>query len=175
MPAGANITSPSTSSGHVPVGVGSVGGGTSGTSPVESSPVPVVAGAPVVVVGSASVVAVVVDGSLDELVASSLVSDEPSDAHAGPRAAAIATQRREGAGRSTTAGYRAGPRAATGSTRAYARAGVREYWLVDPRARMVTVFGSLGDRFDRGRVYEDGETVESAVVPGLRIAVSELF
>lgn len=58
---------------------------------------------------------------------------------------------------------------------AYARAGVREYWLVDPRARMVTVFGSLGDRFDRGRVYEDGETVESAVVPGLRVAVSELF
>lgn len=58
---------------------------------------------------------------------------------------------------------------------AYARAGVREYWLVDPRARMVTVFGSLGDRFDRGRVYEDGETVESVVVPGLRIAVAELF
>jgi Uma2 family endonuclease len=52
---------------------------------------------------------------------------------------------------------------------------VREYWLVDPRARMVTVFGSLGDRFDRGRVYEDGDTVESVVVTGLRIAVSELF
>lgn len=49
------------------------------------------------------------------------------------------------------------------------------YWLVDPRARTVTVFESLGDRFDHGRVFEDGDTVVSVVVVGLRVAVSELF
>jgi Uma2 family endonuclease len=55
------------------------------------------------------------------------------------------------------------------------RNGVREYWLVDSRAREVTVFRLDGGAFDRGSVYGEGQTFESAVLVGLTVSVSDLM
>lgn len=57
----------------------------------------------------------------------------------------------------------------------YAAAGVREYWLVDSRARTVTVFLASAGRFDAGRVFGEHETFASAALPGLVVDVGRLF
>jgi Uma2 family endonuclease len=60
---------------------------------------------------------------------------------------------------------------------AYRDAGVSEYWLVDPQARTVTVYGLNEDRTS----YVDlarggaGERVGSTVLPGLIVEVEDLF
>lgn len=57
----------------------------------------------------------------------------------------------------------------------YERNGVREYWLVDPRACRVTVFVQLDGRFDPGRILEAGERFESTCLSGLEVEVASLF
>lgn len=60
---------------------------------------------------------------------------------------------------------------------AYRDAGVPEYWIVDPKTRTMVVYVLSHD----GRSYAElcrggaGESVVSAVLPGLRIEVEELF
>ena len=56
----------------------------------------------------------------------------------------------------------------------YARAGVREFWLVDPGPRTITVFVLKGDSYDELRPHSDG-SLPSDVVPGLRVDRSEIF
>ena len=56
----------------------------------------------------------------------------------------------------------------------YAANGVREYWLVDPRRRDVTVFNLAGGGYDPGRVVARG-MIASQVLPGLHLAAEELF
>ena len=63
----------------------------------------------------------------------------------------------------------------------YERKGVREYWVVFPGERAVRVFRRTdADRFDEGQVYDlagprpSSEAV-SAIFPGLRIPLAELF
>jgi Uma2 family endonuclease len=60
---------------------------------------------------------------------------------------------------------------------AYRDAGVPEFWLADPRSSMLSIFGFGEDgtsyvELSRGEV---GEAIESRVLPGLRIEVSEIF
>jgi Uma2 family endonuclease len=60
---------------------------------------------------------------------------------------------------------------------AYRDAGVAEYWIADPRARTVAVYGLSEDRtsyVELGRYGKEDEAV-SALLPGLRVAVNELF
>jgi Uma2 family endonuclease len=59
---------------------------------------------------------------------------------------------------------------------AYERAGVREYWLVDPHPHTVEVY-SLSDEgiFELIGQYTSGETVASGVLSGLALAVDDLF
>ncbi len=60
---------------------------------------------------------------------------------------------------------------------AYRDAGTPETWLVDPIARTVEVYALDPKRAEyalRER-REEGETVSSAILPGLRITVAELF
>ena len=55
----------------------------------------------------------------------------------------------------------------------YDRAGVREYWIVDLSGRTVEVreFGSPR----RTRVYQEGQSFETAILPGLVVRVDDLF
>jgi len=57
----------------------------------------------------------------------------------------------------------------------YERDGVREYWLVDPRATSVTVFVAQGGRFDLGTTYTQTDRVTSSILPDLVARVSDLF
>lgn len=58
---------------------------------------------------------------------------------------------------------------------AYRRAGVREYWLVDYRARIVDVLVLEGEEYiQRGR-YGEGETAPSEVLTGFAVAVADIF
>ena len=59
---------------------------------------------------------------------------------------------------------------------AYERAGVREYWLADPRTRSVEVY-SLSEEgtYEMAGQYTPGETVKSAVLSDLALPVDELF
>jgi Uma2 family endonuclease len=57
----------------------------------------------------------------------------------------------------------------------YEHNGVREYWLVDSRAREVAVFTLCGDRFDPGRVYPEGAVLRSGVLSGLEIDIQSIL
>ena len=59
---------------------------------------------------------------------------------------------------------------------AYERAGVREYWLVDPRTRSVEVY-SLSEKgtYEMAGQYTAGETVTSTVLSDLALPVDDLF
>lgn len=58
----------------------------------------------------------------------------------------------------------------------YERNGVREYWLVDPRPRQVTVFLLDADgRFDDGAVYAGAEIHRCLTLPALELRPRDLF
>jgi Uma2 family endonuclease len=60
---------------------------------------------------------------------------------------------------------------------AYRDAGIPEYWVVDPKARTVVVYGLSEDRARYVELFRGGvgESVGSAVLPGLTVEVGELF
>lgn len=55
----------------------------------------------------------------------------------------------------------------------YDRSGVREYWIVGPASKTVEIheFGSPR----RTRVYQEGQSFESAVLPDLTVALADIF
>ena len=58
----------------------------------------------------------------------------------------------------------------------YERAGVREYWIVDPVGKTVQVFtrGSAG-RYGRPEVFVDGDNVQVGIFPELKIDLVAVF
>lgn len=58
----------------------------------------------------------------------------------------------------------------------YAEAGVREYWIVDPRQETIEVF-TLGpnQRYELLDRYAAGDTIHSQVLADFLLAVSEIF
>jgi len=56
----------------------------------------------------------------------------------------------------------------------YARNGVDEYWIVDPRARSMTIFVPSGDAFDDGTTLVSG-AIPSRLLPALDTTVEELL
>jgi Uma2 family endonuclease len=62
--------------------------------------------------------------------------------------------------------------------RLFERGGVREYWIVDPKRNVVTVFRRAADR-SLPRVGElmhsDGDVLTTPLLPGLSLALSDLF
>ncbi len=56
----------------------------------------------------------------------------------------------------------------------YARFGVREYWIVDPEDRTVTVLTLVGDYFEPIPLG-DGGTIHSHVLPGLMLTLDDVF
>lgn len=57
----------------------------------------------------------------------------------------------------------------------YAAAGVREYVLVDTRARTLTVFALDGPRFDAGRIFAQDEEWASNALTGLAVRLADLL
>lgn len=58
----------------------------------------------------------------------------------------------------------------------YEKYKVLEYWFVDPRKKSITVMNRKGKKFKVTGVYnKPKDTVESAVVTGFRISISEIF
>jgi Uma2 family endonuclease len=57
--------------------------------------------------------------------------------------------------------------------RLYERSGVREYWIVDLAAGTMEVheFGSPR----RTRIYKEGQSFESAILPGLAVQLDDIF
>jgi Uma2 family endonuclease len=59
--------------------------------------------------------------------------------------------------------------------RLYAKYGVPEYWIVDPEEETIEVL-TLGERgYERAGLYHKNETLESPLLPGLRIPLDEIF
>jgi Uma2 family endonuclease len=56
----------------------------------------------------------------------------------------------------------------------YRRAGVKEYWLVDPEAKTILVY-TLSGHFYFEKLYETGDTVHSETLPGLSVELEALF
>lgn len=56
----------------------------------------------------------------------------------------------------------------------YERNGVRELWLVDPRARRIVRFVLADGRFDLGQGFDEDERITSTVLPGLDAPVAGL-
>jgi Uma2 family endonuclease len=59
--------------------------------------------------------------------------------------------------------------------RIYARSGVEEYWLVDPRSRQVTVFRFAETGESPIRIAAPGEQLASPLFPGFSIDVGSIF
>jgi len=59
--------------------------------------------------------------------------------------------------------------------RDYARAGVREYWIVDPRIRSITLLVLKTRAYAQRGVFKDGDRVESVSLPGFSVDVSAVF
>ena len=57
----------------------------------------------------------------------------------------------------------------------YARAGIPEYWIVDPRTDSILVLELDGDRYQEFGRFEGGQVAASSLYSGLRVDVSGLF
>jgi Uma2 family endonuclease len=58
----------------------------------------------------------------------------------------------------------------------YEKAGVREYWIADPKAKTIAVFLLQPDgQYDLGTVYEEGQKAPVYILEGLEIDIDEIF
>lgn len=58
----------------------------------------------------------------------------------------------------------------------YESAGVREYWIVHPHEQTITIYApNERGKYAAAKPFVPGEMIHSAVLPGLEIAVGEVF
>jgi Uma2 family endonuclease len=57
----------------------------------------------------------------------------------------------------------------------YEKYKVQEYWIVNPDNETIIVYKHNGTEYDKPVYYENGETLLSDVLPGLKILLSEVF
>jgi Uma2 family endonuclease len=57
----------------------------------------------------------------------------------------------------------------------YARFGVPEYWVVDPALDQVDVYRYAEAGYGKPEILEPGDTLTTALIPGLAIDLAELF
>ncbi len=57
----------------------------------------------------------------------------------------------------------------------YARAGIQEYWIVDPEQETVTVLSLSGEVYSEGDLFRRGDTVRSPLLPELALPVTEIL
>ena len=56
-----------------------------------------------------------------------------------------------------------------------AERGVKEYWLVDPDARTITVLLLGEDGYAKGATYTEGKTLTSSMLAGLSVNLNDIF
>ncbi len=56
----------------------------------------------------------------------------------------------------------------------YAKAGVREYWIVDAEARTIELFELNEERYELRGKFGAGETVRSEVLSGFEVKVEDI-
>ena len=59
----------------------------------------------------------------------------------------------------------------------YERAGVTEYWVVDPKTDVVRVYRRVGTRFERAAELsrEAGDSLTTPLLPGLELPLAKIF
>lgn len=57
----------------------------------------------------------------------------------------------------------------------YARAGVREYWIIDPDSDWVEVYLLAGGSYATPQILEAGSVLRTALLPGMEIDVRDLL
>ena len=57
----------------------------------------------------------------------------------------------------------------------YARAGIQEYWIVDPDRETVAVLSLSGDVYAEGDLFGRGDVVSSSLLPELSLPVAEIL
>lgn len=57
----------------------------------------------------------------------------------------------------------------------YERAGVREYWIVDPESRSIEVLGMRNGAYVQIGLHKTGDILSSRVLPLFEIEISDLF
>jgi Uma2 family endonuclease len=60
-------------------------------------------------------------------------------------------------------------------TKLYARFGVRELWVADPKAKTVALFVLSGEGYRQEAVFGVGEILRSPLLPGLEISLDDVF
>jgi Uma2 family endonuclease len=58
---------------------------------------------------------------------------------------------------------------------AYSQFGVQEYWIVDPETETVEIYARRDDKLELAHKFSPGEAVESALLPGWRLAVKDVL
>jgi Uma2 family endonuclease len=59
--------------------------------------------------------------------------------------------------------------------RIYEKNGVREYWIVDSKKRVVSVFRAIDGAYVEAEAFVEGMTFESGVITGLSVDVRSIF
>jgi Uma2 family endonuclease len=59
--------------------------------------------------------------------------------------------------------------------REYARAGIPEYWIVDPEGEQITVLTLQEDRFAEYGVFKSGEIAQSKLLAGFEVNVASVW
>lgn len=57
----------------------------------------------------------------------------------------------------------------------YARAGISEYWIVDPKLKQITVLRLRGKKYEVFGEYKKGQTAESYLLPGFSVDMDAAF
>jgi Uma2 family endonuclease len=57
----------------------------------------------------------------------------------------------------------------------YARAGIREYWIVDPLEQLISVLTLVGEEYQTAGEYRPGENAASLLLPGFAVDVHAVF
>jgi len=58
----------------------------------------------------------------------------------------------------------------------YEEAGVKEYWIIQPAEETISVLNlNKNGKFEGATIYTSGDNIESGAVPGLKIAVEDIF
>jgi len=58
----------------------------------------------------------------------------------------------------------------------YAEAGIKEYWVVEPRTKRITVFRLPQNRsYGQSTVFEGAQTIACQALPGFELNLPDLF